>query len=181
MEETVLEKQGVGERLLHELLKSPKFKAELRMLSGSIDPASAAGLVRALLWDDVETFMGITSAAPAMVNYLVQVARELVAQLNSFPPAILIAFLSQLVEGIDFQAMEETVKEFRLLLEKLSPVVEGLKEASSGVADMVGAAEKPAAKKTAAAKKPAARKKAAAKKAAAEKPAEGESGAAGGE
>ena len=75
-----------------------------------------------------------------MVNYLVQVARELVAQLNTFPPAILIAFLAQLVKEVDFKAMEETVGELRLLLERLTPVVEGLREASSGVADALGAA-----------------------------------------
>ncbi|MDD3719136.1 MAG: hypothetical protein PHP28_10805 [Actinomycetota bacterium] len=134
------EKQGMGERVLRELLKSPKFKAELRLLASGIDPAGAAGLVRTFLWDDVETFMGTTSAAPAMVNYLVQVARELVAQLNTFPPAILIAFLAQLVKEVDFKAMEETVGELRLLLERLTPVVEGLREASSGVADALGAA-----------------------------------------
>jgi hypothetical protein len=139
MEEMVMEK-GVGERLLHELLKSPKFKAELRILTGNIDPANAAGLVRTLLWDDVETFLGTTSAAPAMVNYLVQVAKELVAQLNTFPPAILIAFLTQVVKEVDFKAMEETVGEFRLLLERLTPVVEGLREASSGVKGAVGIA-----------------------------------------
>jgi hypothetical protein len=159
MEEMVMEKQGLSERMMRELIKSPKFKAELRILIGNIDPANAAGLVRTLFWDDVETFMGTTSAAPAMVNYAVQVAKEVVAQLNTFPPAILIAFLTQLVKEVDFKAMEETIGEFRLLLEKLTPVVESLKEASAGVTAMVGADEKPAA-----AKKPAVKKTAAAKK-----------------
>jgi len=136
--EQAAEKRGLGERMLRELLKSPKFKAELKILAGNVDPANAAGLVRTLLWDDVETFLGTTSAAPAMVNYLVQVARELVAQLNTFPPAILIAFLGQLVKEVDFKAMEDTVGEFRLLLERLTPVVEGLKEASGGVLSAAG-------------------------------------------
>ena len=142
MEEMVMEKQGVSERLLKELLKSPKFKAELKLLTGNIDPAAAGGLIRTLLWDDVETFLGTTSALPSMINYAVQAMREMVVQLNGFPPPILIAFLTQVVKEVDFKAMEETVGEFRLLLERLTPVVEGLKEASSGLMDSVGAAGK---------------------------------------
>jgi hypothetical protein len=133
MEETVTEQQGVSERLLRELIKSPKFKASLKVLTGNVDPARAGGMVKTLVWEDVETSLGTLSALPAVVNYSVQAARELVAQLNNFPTPILVAFLSQVVENIDFKAMEETVGEFKLLLEKLHPVVEGLREASSGV------------------------------------------------
>jgi len=140
MEEMVMEKQGVSERLMKELLKSPKFKAELKLFTGNIDPAAAGGLIRTLLWDDVETFLGTTSALPSMINYAVQAMRETVVQLNGFPPPILIAFLSQLVEQVDFKAMEETVGELKVLLDKLQPVVDGLKEASSGVREEISAA-----------------------------------------
>jgi hypothetical protein len=139
MEEMVMEKHGVSERLLKELIKSPKFKSDLKLILGGIDPAAAGGLIRTLLWEDVETFMGTVSALPATINYLVQAGRELMVQLNTFPPPILIAFLSQLVDEVDFAAMEETVGEFKVLLEKLQPVLDGLKEASSGVRDQVGA------------------------------------------
>ena len=133
MEEMVMEQQGLSERLLRELIKSPKFKASLKVLTGNIDPDNAGGMVKTLVWEDVETSLGTVSALPALINYSVQAARELVAQLNAFPTPILVAFLSQVVENIDFEAMEQTVGEFKLLLEKLHPVVEGLREASSGV------------------------------------------------
>lgn len=133
MEETVMEQQGVSERLLRELIKSPKFKASLKVLTGNIDPANASGMVKTFVWEDVETSLGTVSALPPVVNYLVQAVHELAAQLNAFPTPILVAFLSQVVESIDFKAMEDTVGEFKILLEKLHPVVEGLKEASSGV------------------------------------------------
>ena len=133
MEEMLMERQGLSERLMRELIKSPKFKASLRVLTGNIDPGNAPGMVKTLVWEDVETSLGTVSALPALINYSVQAARELVAQLNAFPTPILVAFLSQVVENIDFEAMEQTVGEFKLLLEKLHPVVEGLREASSGV------------------------------------------------
>jgi hypothetical protein len=133
MEEMVMEQAGVSERLLRELIKSPKFKASLKVFTGNIDPANAEGLVRTLLWEDVETFMGTVSTMPVLVNYSVAVVRELITQLNTFPTPLLIAFLSQLVESVDFKAMEQAVGEFKALLEKLQPVVESLKEASSGV------------------------------------------------
>ena len=133
MEEMVMEQQGLSERLLRELIKSPKFKASLKVLTGNIDPERANGMVKTLVWEDVETSLGTVSALPALVNYSIQAARELIAQLNAFPTPILVAFLSQAVENVDFEAMEQAVGEFKLLLEKLHPVVEGLREASSGV------------------------------------------------
>ena len=132
MEETVMEQQGVSERLLRELIKSPKFKASLKVLTGNVDPANASGMIKTFVWEDVETSLGTVSALPALVNYSVQAARELVTQLNAFPTPILVAFLSQVVENIDFEAMEQTVGEFKLLMEKLHPVVEGLEELRQG-------------------------------------------------
>jgi hypothetical protein len=138
MEEMVMEKHGISERVLRELIRSPKFKASLKIMLNEIDPEAAGGLVKALLWEDVETFMGTAAAMPAIVNYTVAAVRELMTQLNAFPTPMLVAFLSQLVESVDFEAMEKAVGEFKILVEKLHPVVEGLKEASAGVASMVG-------------------------------------------
>jgi UDP-N-acetylmuramyl tripeptide synthase len=51
---------------------------------------------------------------------------------------MLIAFMSQLVQGVDFEAMRETVVEFKAVLDRLEPVVEELQEASSGVMEELG-------------------------------------------
>lgn len=132
-----MDQAGVSERLLRELIKSPRFKAGLKIFTGNIDPASAGGLVRTLLWEDMETFLGTVSALPSLINYSMSAVHELITQLNTFPTPMLVAFLSQLVEGVDFQIMEDTVAELKGLLEKLQPVLDGLKEASSGVRDQV--------------------------------------------
>ncbi|OFW56711.1 MAG: hypothetical protein A2V52_01560 [Actinobacteria bacterium RBG_19FT_COMBO_54_7] len=137
----VMEKQGVGERLLRELIKSPKFKASLGIFLSELDASTARGMIRTFMWEDVETFMGSVAVLPTVVNYSVQALHELIIQLNNFPPAVLLAFLSQLVDKIDFEVMEEAVGELKLLLEKLNPVIDSLKDASSGVLAQVGTTE----------------------------------------
>lgn len=133
MQETAIEKHGAAERLLRELIRSPKFKASLRVLTANIDPATASGLARTLLWEDAETFMGAVSLLPAIINYQVALARDIAARLNSMPPDILVAFMGQLAEKIDFAAAEEAVREFETALDRLAPVMEKLKESSSGL------------------------------------------------
>ncbi|NPV58027.1 MAG: hypothetical protein HPY75_00020 [Actinobacteria bacterium] len=133
MQETAIEKHGAAERLLRELIRSPKFKASLRVLTANIDPATASGLARTLLWEDAETFMGTVSLLPAIINFQVALARDIAAQLNSMPPDILVAFMGQLAEKIDFAAAEEAVREFKVALDRLAPVMEKLKESSSGL------------------------------------------------
>jgi hypothetical protein len=140
MTEMTLEKQGISERLLRELIKSPKFKASMKLFTSNADPETAKGLAKALLWEDVEFFMGTVSTMPALVNFLVALGHEVAIQLNTFPPPMLIAFMSQLVQGVDFEAMQGAVAEFKSVLDRLAPVVEELKEASSGVMEELGAA-----------------------------------------
>ncbi|MBC7248328.1 MAG: hypothetical protein H5T73_11205 [Actinobacteria bacterium] len=132
---TITAQPGLTERMLRELIRSPKFKSSLRIMVNGIDPAHAPGMVRALLWEDVETFMGTTSVLPKLVNFTIQALRELAVQLNSFPPEILLAFLSRLAKEIDFATAGEALREFSLLLEKLGPVVEVLRESSQQVFD----------------------------------------------
>ncbi len=98
-------KAGITERLLRELLRSPKFKAELKMFFNGIDPTSGPGLVRTLFWEDVETFMGMVSSLPRILNLLVQMLGEMAVQLDTFPPEILNSFIYQVLGGIDGEAM----------------------------------------------------------------------------
>jgi hypothetical protein len=160
MTEMTLEKHGVSERLLRELIKSPRFKASMKIFLANIDPETAKGLAGSLMWEDVEFFMGTVSTMPALVNFLVALGREISAQLNTVPPPMLIAFMSQMVQGLDFEAMREAVVELKAVLDRLEPVVEELKEASSDVVAAAGVGEggKGAAAKVTVARKPAAKK-----------------------
>jgi len=140
MTEMTLEKQGASERLMRELIKSPKFKAGMKLFVSNIDPETTKGLAKTLMWEDVEFFMGTVSAMPSLVNFLVALGHEVAVQLGTFPPPMLVAFMSQLVQGVDFAALQETVVEFKAVLDRLAPVVEELKDASSGVLEELGIA-----------------------------------------
>lgn len=126
--------EGLGERLLRRLIRSPKFKSSLRILINGFDSEHAPGLVRALMWEDVETFMGMAGALPGLVNFTVRAAEEALSQLNAFPTEMLLAFLSRVAEEVDFGALERAGRETRLLLEKLAPVVEELRRRAAEAA-----------------------------------------------
>jgi hypothetical protein len=145
MEEMVMEKKGAGERLLRELLKSPKFKASLRIMANEIDPGTARGLVRALVWEDIETFMGVLSATPGLVNLMAQFVCELGVQLGGFPPPMLRSFIYQLLEEIDGRALGEAAGSIHLVLDALRGQEEGremmgamVAEAREGFLSVVG-------------------------------------------
>ncbi len=123
--------EGLGERILRRLIRSPKFKSSLSIILKGIDPENAPGLVRALMWGDVETFMGTASALPRLFNFAVRAVEELGAQMNSFPPEILLAFLQRLAGDVDYEGLERAAREIRLLLQRIEPVVGGLRERAS--------------------------------------------------
>jgi len=100
-------KTGLTERILRELLRSPKFKAELKMLFSGIDPSSGPGFIRTLFWEDMETFMALVSSLPSILNLVVQMLQEMAVQLDTFPPEMLNSFIYQVLGTIDGRAMGE--------------------------------------------------------------------------
>lgn len=104
--------QGLSERILRELLRSPRSKAALKILLSGIDPSSGPGLVRTLFREDPEIFLAVISAAPAIINLLLQVLREMAAQLGSFPPALLRKFTYQILADINGRTLGEAAGGF---------------------------------------------------------------------
>lgn len=126
-------KTGITERILRELLRSPKFKAELKMFLSGIDASSGPGLIRTLFWEDVETFMGMVSSVPSILNLLVQMLNEMAVQLDTFPPEMLNSFIYQVLGGIDGRAMGEMAGHLGGILTKILTTEAG-KAATSAIA-----------------------------------------------
>jgi hypothetical protein len=135
MNETVMDKKGISERLLHELLKSPKFKASLRMVLNEIDPATLRSLVRTLVWDDVETFMGVVGSLPKLIELMAELVGEMGVQLGNFPPAVLRSFVYQLVGNIDGRALGEAAGNLHVVLDVFRGQEEGREILSKIAAD----------------------------------------------
>jgi len=121
-------------RVLRELLRTPGFKKAVRMLITELDPENTALLVRTLMWEDPEFFLGLMGAAPSIANTMVEGSMELTRQLSSFPPPLLAGFLAGIVERLDGESLGEMIGTTLALLVRLSELGdESLAEASAGL------------------------------------------------
>ncbi|HON58139.1 MAG TPA: hypothetical protein P5040_06365 [Smithella sp.] len=125
MQESQKGVMDLGDRVLKELLKKPAFKENVRTVLQNIDPDAARRLVRTLMWQDPEFFLGLLGAVPALANALVQCIDELLIQLNEkFSPQLLHDFLKSLVLALDKKTLESVVRNGKLLGTQLWTIAE---------------------------------------------------------
>jgi hypothetical protein len=126
-------------RVSRELLRTPRFKAGLKMMLNSLDPDSAPDLVKTLMWEDTDVFLSLLGSLPAMVNIVFLSLRELTVQLDNFTPEMLADFMAQLIEKMDGEALGEALGSTALLFARMgelpaSKVAERGAELGAGVA-----------------------------------------------
>ncbi len=113
------------DRVLKELLKKPGFKENVRTVLQNIDPESSRRLVRTMMWQDPEFFLGVLGAVPSIANSLVQCVDELLIQLNEkFSPQLLHDFMKSIVLSLDKETLENIVRNGKLLGTQLWVVAE---------------------------------------------------------
>ena len=121
-------------RVLRELLRTPGFKKAVRMLVTELDPENTALLVRTLMWEDPEFFLGLMGAAPSIANTMVEGSLELTRQLSMFPPPLLAGFLAGIIEQLDGESLGEMIGTTLATFIRLSELgEESLAEASAGL------------------------------------------------
>jgi len=101
-----------ADRILRELIRTPKFKEVVMVLLNSIDPPSARALVRTFMWGDPGLLMSIMGSLPQMINTGSEALAELAAQMNTMPPLLLQDFLNRVFAGIDGAAAGEAAGGF---------------------------------------------------------------------
>ncbi|MEW6555370.1 MAG: hypothetical protein AB1384_13925 [Actinomycetota bacterium] len=107
---TAIELKGLvdaADRILRELIRTPKFKEGVMVLLNSIDPPAARRLVRTFMWGDPGLLMSIMGSLPQMINTASEAVAELAAQMNTMPPLLLQDFLNRVFAGIDGAAAGE--------------------------------------------------------------------------
>ncbi len=113
------------DRVLKELLKKPGFKEGVRTVLQNIDPESSRRLVRTMLWQDPEFFLGVLGAVPAIANSFIQCVDELLIQLNEkFSPQLLHDYMKSIVLSLDKETLESIVRNGKLLATQLWVVAE---------------------------------------------------------
>ncbi len=107
---TVIETKGLidaADRILRELIRTPKFKEGMVILLNSIDPPSARRLVRTLFWQDPGLLMSIMGSLPAIINVGSEALAEVADQMGNMPPLLLQDFLNRIFAGVDGAAVGE--------------------------------------------------------------------------
>lgn len=107
---TKLETKGLidaADRIMRELIRTPKFKETIIILLKSIDPPAARSLVRTLFWQDPGLLMSVMGSLPEMINVGSEALAEVAAQMDSMPAPLLRDFLNRIVFGLDGTAAGE--------------------------------------------------------------------------
>ncbi|HEY5493149.1 MAG TPA: hypothetical protein VIK15_01030 [Candidatus Anoxymicrobiaceae bacterium] len=127
-------------RILRELLRTPRFKASVRIILRDLDPENAALLVRTLVWEDPEFFLSLVGSTPALLNAAIAGADEATAQLANFPPVLLTGFMAGLIEEIDARRLGHAAGQALVLSARLAAVNdEKLMHAASNFWEGLGA------------------------------------------
>ncbi len=136
MEEQVMEKKGMLERVLTEILKTPRFKATLNIMLSSMDSKTTASLVRALFWTDPGIILSLVGTLPTLINMGVEVLRESVAQFNTFPVPTMLDLMDSLIVTVDGAAVGEAAANINILAKKFE--TESGEKVRAAVQDLVG-------------------------------------------
>jgi len=96
-----------ADRILRELIRTPKFKEGVILILNSIDPPAARRLVRTFFWQDPGLLMSILGSMPTMINAASEALAEAAVQMANMPPLLLQDLLNQVFAGIDGAAAGE--------------------------------------------------------------------------
>jgi hypothetical protein len=122
------------DRILRELIRTPKFKEGVMILLNSIDPLAARRLVRTFFWGDPGLLMSIMGSLPEMINTVSEALAEMANQMNTMPPMLLQDFLNRVFVGIDGAAAGEAAGGFTGMVLSLD-----LSSPESGLAKSISA------------------------------------------
>ncbi len=127
-----------ADRVMQELLDTPKVKEGFKVVISSVDPEAAPGLVRTLMWKDAELFLDVIGSVPDILNAFILGVRELFLQAGNFPSAVLADFVVQIMENLDGESLGSAINEASGLYSRVrdvegEPVQEGFAELKSRV------------------------------------------------
>jgi len=127
-------------RILRELLRTPRFKASVRIILRDLDPENGALLVRTLMFEDPEFFLSIFGAIPAVANTAISGLEEMASRASAFPPGVLTGFMAGMVEQIDSRGLGRAAGQALALCARLSATPDReLQRASAAFWEGVGA------------------------------------------
>lgn len=99
--------QGVGARVLREIIRTPAFREIVRMHMDAVDPAAARAIVGTLMSEDINLSLSMASASPALVNYTIEAVLEIGRRLDRFAPEMSKSFIEEISSQIDTDRLKQ--------------------------------------------------------------------------
>jgi len=99
-----------GTRVLRVLLRSERFKTNLRIVLRNLDPGAAPELVRTALFAEPQVSLSLLGAAPEVLNTSLSILRELADQLSRLPPLLVRETLSELAGRVRTKLLGQAVE-----------------------------------------------------------------------
>jgi len=131
--------QGLSERVLTEILRTPALKELVILLMKDIDADTAPGLIKTALWGEAGVSLSLLGAIPDMANWLLELLLETGRQLNGLPEPLLRDFLVQVGSGIDQARLLQFPEVYGRLLKRLLSWDDGALMASAVNSALTGA------------------------------------------
>ncbi len=126
-------------RVMRELLRTPRFKAGVRIVLRDLDPENAALLVRTIMFEDPEFFLSLLAATPAFANALTAFLEEAVEQASLLPAGVVTGFMTGIVRDVDARGLGRTAGKALALCARLAAEPdEELRGATTAFWDGVG-------------------------------------------
>lgn len=141
--------EPVSARVLRQVLRTPSFREILHLHLNELGRGDGRSLVRALLREDPEVWLGVASTTPRLIDTVTESLVELGRELAAMPPALVDAYLQEVIRDIDRETLRElSVVWAPILAQALPGVLNTTFDALAGAAAAVGALE-PAARESA--------------------------------
>ena len=119
--------------IIRKILGTPVFKEVLRSHLKGIDTSKTPDMIKTIMWQDVEVFLGILGALPPVINKWVATTGEAGKQIsNKFTPQLLKGYMKSLLKDIDTKSLKACGSIYKDLTRKF---LEYSPEITSGIAD----------------------------------------------
>lgn len=106
--------------VLAEIIRTPFFKDMLNNYLSEIDPRRGTATAKVLIWEDPQIVLSLLASIPVVINWIVAFIGELGNQASEkFSPQLVKAFVANMWEDIDKDAVETCLKGYGRLVGEL--------------------------------------------------------------
>jgi len=136
--------EPVSARVVRQVLRTPAFREILHLHLSEVGRGEARAVVRALLREDPEVGLGVASVTPRLIDTVTESLVELGREVANMPPALLDAYVDQVVRDLDAGTLREAIVVWAPILARALPgALNAMFDTVAGAAAALGSLEPP--------------------------------------